>query len=57
MSGLHGLIAGASGALPLYAIRPASVDDFMARLSPQAAAFLRGAGFHRCRRQPAFAAG
>jgi leucyl aminopeptidase len=45
MSQLQGLASGAAAALPLYAIRPAALDGFLARLSAPVAAFLRAQGF------------
>jgi leucyl aminopeptidase len=45
LSNLHGLAAGADGTLPLYAIRPAGLEAFYARLGPPAAAFLQAQDF------------
>ena len=42
---LEGLAARAMGALPLHAVRPEGVTDFLGVLPPASAAFLRGTGF------------
>lgn len=42
---LEGLAARAMGALPLHAVRPEGVTDFLGVLPPAAAAFLRATGF------------